>query len=100
MKSFEDLEIWKLSSEVALEIYKITNNEKFNKDYGLKEQIRRAVISISSNIVEGFERNGNNEFTHFLRIAKGSTGEVRSQLYIASKLSISMNQNILSFLKN
>jgi four helix bundle protein len=80
---FEELPIWKLSLSITKEIYDFTSNYKFSKDYCLRDQIRRAVISISSNIVEGFEKNNNNEFIRYLKIAKGSLGEVRNQLYIA-----------------
>ena len=59
---------------------------KFSKDYGLKDQIQRAIISVSSNIVEGFEKNNNNEFIRYLKIAKGSCGEVRNQMYIAQTI--------------
>ncbi len=83
---FEDLEIWKLSTEIAVDIYMVTNKGDFSKDFGLRDQIRRAVVSISSNIVEGFEMSNNNDFIRFLRIAKGSAGEVRSQLYLAKLL--------------
>lgn len=85
--SFEELDIWKMSSDVAIDIYKISNNEKFSRDFGLRNQIRRAVVSISSNIAEGFEIHNNNDFIRFLRIAKGSSGETKSQLYIALQLS-------------
>lgn len=84
---FEDLEVWKLSIEVTKEIYSITGNKPFAKDFGLKDQIRRATVSISSNIAEGFEKNNNNEFIRYLKISKGSAGEVRSQLYIARMLN-------------
>ena len=80
---FEDLEIWKLSLKITKAIYDLTSEGKFSKDFGLRDQIRRAMISVSSNIVEGFEKRNNNEFIRFLRIAKGSTGEVRNQLYIS-----------------
>lgn len=83
IQKFENLPIWKLSLIVTKEIYDITAKEKFAKDYGLRDQIRRAIVSVSSNIVEGFEKNNNNEFVRFLKIAKGSAGEVRNQLYIA-----------------
>src|SRR5260221_14703006 len=83
IRHFEDLEIWKLSLLMAKEIYNLTLKNDFAKDYGLRDQIRRAVVSVSSNIAEGFERNNNNEFIYFLKIAKGSNGEVRSQIYIA-----------------
>jgi four helix bundle protein len=87
VKTFEDLEIWKLSIEITLDIYRVSSNKKWRHDFSLCDQIRRAVISISSNIVEGFERNNNNEFIHYLKIAKGSAGEARNQLFIAAKLS-------------
>jgi len=80
---FEDLKIWQLALKITREIYDITSKKEFSRDFSLKEQIRRAIISVSSNIVEGFEKNNNNEFIRFLKIAKGSIGEVRNQLYIA-----------------
>lgn len=80
---FEELNIWKLSLEITKEIYDITFKKDFLKDYSLKDQIRRAIVSVSSNIVEGFEKNNNNEFIRYLKIAKGSIGETRNQLYIA-----------------
>lgn len=90
---FEDLEIWKLSLKLTKMIYDITFKDKFSKDFGLRDQIRRAVISISSNIVEGFEKSNNNEFIRYLKIAKGSVGEVRNQLYISLSIGyINVNE--------
>jgi four helix bundle protein len=83
IKDFKDLEIWKLALIITKDIYVLTATEKFRKDWDLVSQIRRAVISISSNIVEGFEKSNNNEFVRFLKISKGSIGEVRNQLEIA-----------------
>lgn len=80
---FEDLEIWKLALKITKIIYDLTSKNSFSKDFGLRDQIRRAIVSVSSTIVEGFEKRNNNEFCRFLRMAKGSTGEVRNQLYIA-----------------
>lgn len=85
-KRFEDLDVWIAAKDASVMIYKITENENLKKDFGLKDQIRRASISIISNIAEGFERNGNKEFIQFLSIAKGSAGEVRAQLYIIKEL--------------
>jgi len=83
---FEDLTIWKDSLILTKLVYDHTTTPKFSRDFALRDQIRRAVISISSNIVEGFEKNNSNEFCRFLRISKGSTGEVKNQLYIAHQL--------------
>jgi four helix bundle protein len=80
---FEDFEIWKLSIKITRDVYDLTAKRDFSKDYGLRNQLRRAIISTSSNIVEGFEKNNNNEFIRFLKIAKGSVGEARNQIYIA-----------------
>jgi four helix bundle protein len=80
---FEDLEIWKMARSLTDKIYKLTSSGSFAKDYGLRDQIRRAAVSVMSNIAEGYERSGNQEFMQFLSIAKGSCGEVRCQLYVA-----------------
>lgn len=78
-KKFEELIVWQLARKLVNTIYAI----KLGNDFGLADQIRRAAVSVMSNIAEGFERDGNREFIQFLYIAKGSCGEVRSQLYIA-----------------
>lgn len=83
IQRFEDLNIWKLSIEIVKDVYDFTSKGQFAKDFGLRDQIRKAAVSISSNIVEGFEKNNNNEFIRFLRISKGSSGETRNQAYIA-----------------
>lgn len=83
VKNFEDLNVWKQARQLTQEIYRLTKTEKFLKDFGLRDQIRRASISVMSNIAEGFERGGNQEFVPFLYVAKASCGEVRSQLYVA-----------------
>lgn len=80
------MEIWQKSKFLTKEIYEITSIGPFSKDWALKDQIRRASISIPCNIAEGFERGGNKEFIQFLSIAKGSAGEVLTQLHIAFEL--------------
>ncbi|MGB7201060.1 MAG: four helix bundle protein [Pyrinomonadaceae bacterium] len=80
---FEDIDGWKMARELTKDVYSITANGSFAQDYGLRDQIRRAAVSVMSNIAEGFERDGNKEFCNFLSIAKGSVAEVRSQLYVA-----------------
>lgn len=82
-KQFEDLDIWKESKTLAIQIY---SHFKDHKDFGFKDQICRASISVMNNIAEGFERNSDKEFKYFLNIAKGSAGEVRSMLWIAIDL--------------
>jgi len=82
-ESFEDLHIYQRARELANDIYTITKGNDFARDFGLVDQIRRAAVSIISNIAEGFERGSKTEFIHFLYIAKGSCGEVRAQLVIA-----------------
>src|SRR3989338_6307986 len=84
---FEELGIWKLSLKITKEIYDVTSKKEFSKDFGLRDQIRSAIVSVSSNIVEGFEKNNNNEFIRFLKMSKGSVGEVRNQLHIALEVN-------------
>ena len=83
VQNFEDLNVWKQARLLTQEVYRLTKTEKFSRDFGLRDQIHRAAISVISNIAEGFERGGNQEFSQFLYIAKASCGEVRSQLYVA-----------------
>ena len=83
IKRFTDIVAWQKARELVNVIYGVTRRGAFSKDWGLKDQIQRAAVSICSNIAEGFERSGNKEFLNFLWIAKGSTGEVASQLYNA-----------------
>jgi four helix bundle protein len=83
VKRFEELEVWQKAREMAREIYACGGEGGFVRDFGLRDQIRRAAVSVVSNIAEGFERGGDREFRQFLAQAKGSCGEVRAQLYIA-----------------
>ncbi len=83
IRQFEDILSWQKARDLTREIYTATRKDEFSKDFALKDQIRRAAISITSNIAEGFERDGSREFIQFLSHAKGSCGEVRSQLYLA-----------------
>jgi four helix bundle protein len=86
-ESFEDLEVWQLAMDLCTEVYLITNFEAFSKDFGLKDQIRRCSVSVPSNIAEGFERDSKNQFIYFLTIAKGSCGELKTQLMIAKNMN-------------
>lgn len=83
VECFEDLFIWQKAVEFAKEIYLLTEKKGLKNDYGLKGQMRDAVVAISSNIAEGFERRSRKEYLNFLNIAKASAGEIRSQLYVA-----------------
>ena len=80
---FEDIDAWKKARELVKTIYETTAGGDFSRDFGLRDQIRRAAVSVMSNVAEGFERGGNKEFQQFLSVAKGSAGEVKSQLYVA-----------------
>ncbi len=83
INKFEDLIAWQKARELTKNIYRLTKQGDFFKDFGLRDQIRRASVSIMSNIAEGFERGGRSEFHQFLVFAKGSCAELRSQLYVA-----------------
>ena len=83
-KKFEDIECWKRARQLTRRVYEITNRPAFAKDFGLKDQIRRAAVSVMSNIAEGYDRSGTAEFVHFLATAKGSAAEVKCQLYVAA----------------
>ena len=84
-RNFEELEVWKRACRLAVEIYKMLAD---CRDYSLKDQMTRAAVSIASNIAEGAERSTQKEYLRFLDIAKGSTGELRTQLYIIAKLQV------------
>ena len=78
IEKFEDVLAWQKGREMTRIIYRLSRLGEFAKDFGLRGQIQRAAVSITSNIAEGFERGGNKEFVQFLSHAKGSAGEVRS----------------------
>ncbi len=82
-KQFEDLNVWQDARQLVGAVYSASKARAFNQDFGLRDQIRRAAVSTMSNIAEGFERGTRKEFIQFLNIAKGSNGEVRSQLHVA-----------------
>ena len=83
IERFEDFIAWQKARKLTSNIYKVSNIGEFARDFGLKDQIRRAGVSVMSNIAEGFERGRPTEFHQFLSIAKGSCAELRSQLYVA-----------------
>jgi four helix bundle protein len=83
IQRFEDFDAWKRARTLTRQVYAVTAAGSFARDFELRGQIRRAAVSVMSNIAEGFERDGTKEFLQFLSTAKGSAGEVRSQLYVA-----------------
>jgi four helix bundle protein len=86
MSGFESLTVWQSARSFVVEVYRASDQGTFKRDWGLKDQIRRAVISIASNIAEGHQRKYRKDFARFLTIALGSAGEARTQLYLAQDL--------------
>jgi four helix bundle protein len=86
IERFEDIKAWQAARDLVSAIYRVTAQGQFAKDFGLRDQVRRASVSVMSNIAEGFERSSDREFRRFLYIAKGSAGEVRSHLFVAVDL--------------
>ena len=99
VERFEDLIAWQKARQLTSEIYRISGQSDFSKDFGLRDQIRRAAVSAMSNIAEGFDRGSRGEFHQFLVIAKASCAEVRSQLYVAQDAGY-INQEIFDTLSN
>jgi four helix bundle protein len=112
-KSFEEFEVHKKGVVLTKSIFELLNKKSFDKEFGFKDQIKRAVISITNNIAEGSEYNNNKQFIRYLKIAKGSCAEVRSMLVLARELefcsdkeimeshqlTIEISQNISNFIK-
>jgi len=96
IERFEDLEVWQKSVQMAVQVYKAL---KDCRDFNLRGQIQKAAVSIPSNIAEGYERNTNKEFIQFLHIAKGSCGELRTQLSIAGELGVISKDQSEEFIK-
>ncbi len=99
VERFEDLIAWQKARALTSAIYRVTNQGAFARDFGLKNQICRAAVSVMSNIAEGFERNRPAEFHQFLSIAKASCGEVRSQLYVALDAGY-LNQDLFDAMRS
>ncbi len=85
-KRLDDLDAWQRSLNLAERIYIITRLQAFDRDWGLRDQIRRAAVSIPSNIAEGYERNSDRDFNRFILIAKGSAAELRTQIILAGRI--------------
>ena len=83
VEQFEELVAWQKARALTARVYQITGENTFSRDFALRDQTRRAAVSVMSNVAEGFERTGAAEFHHFLTVAKASCAELRSQLYVA-----------------
>jgi four helix bundle protein len=83
IEKFEDIVAWQKARELVQEVYRLSGDGRFSKDYGLREQLRRAAVSVMLNIAEGFARKTSREFMQFLVVAHGSVAEVQSALYVA-----------------
>lgn len=95
IEQFEDIRAWQYARVLTQQVYEVTMTHPFRSDRPLCDQIRRAAVSAMSNIAEGFERGGNKEFRQFLSIAKGSAGEVRSQLYVARDVKFITDEHFI-----
>ena len=98
IERFEDLEVWQEAIKVGVKIYKISETGKLKRDFSAKDQLKRACLSISNNIAEGFEYNSNGSFQRFLTFAKGSAGEVRSELFFLKEAGIISEEDYNSLL--
>jgi four helix bundle protein len=100
IQKFEDLKVWQDARVFVNEIYRLTSNDKFRMDFGFKDQIQRASVSIMNNIAEGFERDNNKEFIKFLIYSKGSAGEVRSLIYLAFDLKYISHEEFIKIIEH
>ena len=98
IERFEDLEVWQEAIKVGVKIYKLSETGKLKRDFSAKDQLKRACLSISNNIAEGFEYNSNGSFQRFLTFAKGSAGEVRSELFFLKEAGIISEEDYNSLL--
>ena len=98
IERFEDLEVWQEAIKVGVKIYKISETGKLKRDFSAKDQLKRACLSISNNIAEGFEYNSNGSFQRFLTFAKGSADEVRSELFFLKEAGIISEEDYNSLL--
>jgi len=96
---FEDLPIWQEARKLTKDVYAVTRDGAFSKDFRLKNQIRDSSVSVMSNIAEGFENQTTKQFIRYLYIAKGSSGEFRSQLYVALDAGYINEETMLNFKK-
>lgn len=91
--NFEDLAVWQLAKDIAVNTYAICRKAPISKDYAFRNQMQRAAVSISSNIAEGFEKDSEKDDIRMLHVAKGSAGELRSQLRLATEIQLLASQD-------
>jgi len=94
MNSYRDLDVWKVSCDLVLEVYKLTSHFPREEQFGLISQMRRAAVSIPSNIAEGFSRQTRADNRNFLRIALGSGAELETQFYLVERLGFANKENL------
>jgi four helix bundle protein len=94
-QGFRELRVWQEAKRLAVGVYKLTSIGNLSKDFGLKDQMQRAAVSVASNISEGYERNSNAEFKRFLYMAKGSLSELITQLEIAREINYVSEEDFL-----
>lgn len=99
MSHFEELNVWQRAVALAVKVYEITNNDRFKKDFGLRDQMRRASVSISSNIAEGDQMESDKSSVRYLRIAKGSAAELYTQSIIAKRVGYLDNEDFEFLMK-
>jgi len=92
MGNFKELHVWQIAKDLAVKIYRLTQKSEFSKDYGLKDQIQRAAVSIPSNIAEGDNLDTDKQSVRHFYIARGSTAELRTQLLISSEIGYISSQ--------
>ena len=97
-KQFEDLEVWQAAKKMVLDVYRLTRDGPLAKDYGFKDQLQRAAVSVMANIAEGHERGGSREYVQFLYIAKGSAAEARSLVHVGKDLGYLSDQQQVALL--
>jgi four helix bundle protein len=100
IQQFEDLEIWQKSMDIAVSSYNLLKYNSQKLEYPIKEQIIKSSLSISNNIAEGFEYNSNNQFVRFLKIAKGSAGELRNQFHFLNQINYIEHEEFEKYLTN
>jgi len=99
-EGFKSLEVWQVATNLAVQVYQLTDQGKFTKDYSLRDQLRRSAVSVASNIAEGDERNTDKEAVRFFYIAKGSIAELRTQLQISFEIGYFDNHKYLKIDKD